>query len=80
MVGRDGVERAYPGKATLTLESGEVVVVVVVVETPGGGVGGRQRARDLPSLSSVNLIVVKSAFDPDQTFSPASLTVRLGGV
>ena len=32
-VGRDGVEKSYPGKATLTLESGEVGVV----ETPGGG-------------------------------------------
>lgn len=33
VIGRDGTEKSYPGKATLTLESGEVVVV----ETPGGG-------------------------------------------
>ena len=38
-IGRDGVEKSYPGKATLTLESGEVVVV----ETPGGGGWGRER-------------------------------------
>ena len=37
-IGRDGVEKSYPGKATLTLESGEVVVV----ETPGGGGWGRE--------------------------------------
>ena len=37
LVGRDGVEKSYPGKATLTLESGEVVVV----ETPGGGGWGQ---------------------------------------
>lgn len=36
-IGLDGVEKSYPGKATLTLESGEVVVV----ETPGGGGWGQ---------------------------------------
>jgi N-methylhydantoinase B/oxoprolinase/acetone carboxylase alpha subunit len=35
VIGRDGAGKSYPGKATLTLESGEVVVV----ETPGGGWG-----------------------------------------
>ncbi len=33
----DGSEKPYPGKATLTLEKGEVVVV----ETPGGGGWGK---------------------------------------
>jgi N-methylhydantoinase B len=37
VIGRDGREKPYPGKATLTLESGEVVVV----ETPGGGGWGK---------------------------------------
>ena len=33
VIGRDGKEKSYPGKATLTLGSGEMVVV----QTPGGG-------------------------------------------
>ena len=37
VIGLDGSEKAYPGKATLTLGSGEVVVV----ETPGGGGWGK---------------------------------------
>jgi len=37
VIDRDGSEKPYPGKATLTLESGEVVVV----ETPGGGGWGK---------------------------------------
>jgi len=39
VIGSDGVEKSYPGKATLTLTNGEVVVV----ETPGGGGWGRER-------------------------------------
>ncbi|MEJ7669760.1 MAG: hydantoinase B/oxoprolinase family protein [Casimicrobiaceae bacterium] len=39
VIGRDGQEKSYPGKATLTLTNGEVVVV----ETPGGGGWGRDR-------------------------------------
>ena len=37
VIAADGSEQPYPGKATLTLESGEVVVV----ETPGGGGWGK---------------------------------------
>ena len=39
VIGRDGKEKSYPGKATLTLTNGEVVVV----ETPGGGGWRRDR-------------------------------------
>jgi len=37
VIARDGREKLYPGKATLTLESGETVIV----ETPGGGGWGK---------------------------------------
>jgi len=37
VIGRDGTEQSYPGKATLTLTHGEVVVV----KTPGGGGWGK---------------------------------------